>query len=52
MQKDHFSTKSSYSYNIEDPESGGCTPCFCMGVTRDCSASNLNRVQVGEVFRN
>ncbi|XP_071839760.1 basement membrane-specific heparan sulfate proteoglycan core protein-like isoform X3 [Apostichopus japonicus] len=30
-------------YNMDDMNPDGCTPCFCSGITRECSSSDLYR---------
>nr|XP_018666843.1 basement membrane-specific heparan sulfate proteoglycan core protein [Ciona intestinalis] len=35
--------KPGYYYLSVDNEEGGCLPCFCMGVTRECTSASYQR---------
>jgi len=38
--------RKEYAISVENPNGNGCIPCFCMGITRDCSAARMERVQI------
>ncbi|XP_077998598.1 basement membrane-specific heparan sulfate proteoglycan core protein-like isoform X2 [Glandiceps talaboti] len=37
-------------FNLDSTNSDGCTPCFCMGVTDQCSSSNYYRRDITVTF--
>lgn len=34
------------TFHLSESNPDGCLPCFCMGVTRSCTSSTLNRTQI------
>ncbi|KAL5013503.1 hypothetical protein ScPMuIL_007773 [Solemya velum] len=41
---------ASNTFFISEANSYGCLPCFCMGLTRSCTSTSWNRVQVAASF--